>query len=121
MTVQERETVRAFIETMIGKPKDWAPDTMSLVERMRRREAYDRLNRQLMSIAEKSGPAALNTTIINEGYRVRGVTASGRPWTLEYNNGWTIRSQTCGTLYIDGKFVFSSGRLSRALEYILKS
>ena len=39
MTVQERETVRAFIETMIGKPKDWAPDTMSLVERMSRREA----------------------------------------------------------------------------------
>lgn len=50
-----------------------------------------------------------------------GVTKSGKQYTLVGNNGMEKRSRYCYTLYIDGECVYTSGTLSKAVEYIVNN
>lgn len=45
--------------------------------------------------------------------RYAGTTPSGKHFMIYGNNGWTMRSRHCFTLYIGGKVIFTSGEFWR--------
>lgn len=46
-------------------------------------------------------------------------TATGKNARIEWNNGFTLRSRNCVTLYVDGVTIFTSGRIEKVVEYII--
>lgn len=46
-------------------------------------------------------------------HRYNGITPSGKSFQIYGNNGWTMRSCHCFTLYIGGNVVFTSGEFWR--------
>ena len=53
--------------------------------------------------------------------RYYGVTPNGKRFGIVGNNGFTIRSRHCFTLYIDGETIFTSGEFWRAYGVIRNS
>lgn len=46
-------------------------------------------------------------------------TATGKNARIEWNNGFTRRSFTCVTLYVDGEVIFTSGHIEKVIAYII--
>jgi lysyl-tRNA synthetase class I len=136
-TVEERREVTARIEKIIGTKKQAMEAAESLTERIenasRWEKEYEKLAKifvfffpaaceyeKLAKIFLENGAEALAMVFMQKGNSFEGVTANGKKWFLERNNGWTQRSRYCGTLYIqDVGTVFTSGRLDKVFEYIL--
>ena len=53
--------------------------------------------------------------------RYNGLTPSGKRFGIYGNNGFTMRSMHCYTLYIDGETIFTSGEFWRAYGVIKNS
>lgn len=121
MRADERAKVLEMIENIIGEKEEWITENMDRTERIQTRARYDRLMEKLIKIYEKSGNKALAMNFEDGGARKKGTTPSGKKWELEMNNGITDRSRYCGTLYIDGEAIFTSGTVAKAFEYILNA
>ena len=95
---------------------------MSLTDRITSNDQYQKMRDKLFKIAEKFGEKELTQTIISAGRTNTGVTASGKKFVWEGNNGYTSRSRYCGSLYIEGAgTVFTSGTIAKVYEYILNN
>jgi hypothetical protein len=55
------------------------------------------------------------TAIIKREFK----TATGKRATIAWNNGFTKRSWSCVTLYVDGETIFTSGHIERVVGYII--
>ena len=121
-TPEQRMELRARIEKIIGTKEQAKALTNSLSERINAATKWDREYEKLAKVFLEHGEKALALHYTQRGRTFEGVTAGGRKWVMEGNNGWTERSRYCGTLYIEGEgTVFTSGRLDKVFEYILNS
>lgn len=119
LPVEERIEISERIRGIIGKKEDCIREGMSNSERIKARFDYDKQFEKLANVYVKHGEKALAAHFTDYGSYKVGVTASGKKWILDGNNGYTERSRYCGTLTIEGEgTIFTSGTLSRAFEYI---
>lgn len=122
-TPEERVEMRKRVEAIIGTKEQAKSHGRDLSERIQYGEKWQREYEKLAKIFFEHGEKALamNFTQIG-GNSFKGVTANGKLWLLEGNNGWTTRSRYCGSLYIEGEgCIFTSGRLDRVFDYILNN
>lgn len=118
---EERQMVTERIRGIIGTKEECIRDGMDLAERIKARKKYDDTFQRLAKIYITHGIKALSMAYTNEGWRKWGMTPNGKKWVLEMNNGLEERSRYCGTLWIDGEMIFTSGRIEKAFEYILNN
>jgi hypothetical protein len=124
MTLEERKEINRRIDVMIGSREQEISRTANwrLEARVNNLTRYDKMRAKLFKLAEKEGIAALSTIIIKSGKWIEGVTASGKKYIWDGNNGYTERSRYCGSLWIEGVgTVFTSGAIDKAVEYLLKN
>lgn len=121
-TPEQRKEVRNRIEKIIGT-KDYTMQMASdLTERIKNATRWEKEYEKLAKVFLENGEKALAMNFIQKGRFYEGVTASGKKWELEGNNGWTERSRYCGRLWIEGEgTVFTSGKLDKVFDYILKA
>ena len=119
---EERAEIRSRIEKIIGT-KEYAMRIASdLTERIQNASRWQKEYEKLAKVFLENGEKALAMNFIQKGHFYEGVTASGKKWELEGNNGWTERSRYCGRLWIEGEGpVFTSGKLDRVFDYIMKA
>jgi len=120
MTVDERRKLIDVIESMIGDGKfdgNWRdPEYIS------KKKSYKKTFEKLVKIAEQYGTEKLKTTIVMKNGEATGKTTSGKKYEYIMNcYGVTERSRYCGTLYIDGKCKFTSGKIEKVIEYIINN
>lgn len=121
-TIEERIEMRKRIEAIIGTQEQARATATNLSDRIARSSAWQKQYEKLAVVFFENGEKALALHYTQTGQRIQGVTASGKRWMLEGNNGWTNRSRYCGTLYIEGGgCIFTSGRLDRVFDYILNN
>ena len=122
MTAEQRKDIRERIEKIIGK-REWEKErATSLEERINNVQRWDQAYAKLEKVFIEHGEKALAMHFVQKGHSFEGVTANGKKWMLEGNNGWTERSRYCGTLWIEGTgTVFTSGRLDKVFDYILNN
>ena len=119
-TVEQRMEVRERVERIIGKKADAKALARSTSERIAIASKWDKQFEALAKVFFEHGEKALAMHFVQMGSTCKGVTASGKHWVYEGNNGWTNRSRTCGSLYIEGEgTVFTSGRIDKVFDYIL--
>lgn len=124
MTQKEREEALKRIYSMIGTPEQQRQfvSNFNLQERIKSTSNYNKTKEKLLEIAEKEGVKALSKVVIMAGRYCTGLTANNKKYTWEGNSGYTERSRYCGSLYIEGiGTVFTSGRIEKAVEYLLKN
>ena len=124
MTPEERKEIDRRIDMMIGSREQESIRTKGLrpEERADQLTRYNKMRTKLFKLAEKEGAAALSTVIIQSGKWIEGVTASGKRYVWDGNNGYTKRSRYCGSLWIEGiGTVFTSGAIDKAAEYLMKN
>lgn len=122
-TVEQRKELRERIEKIIGT-KEWAKECAgdNLSDRINAASKWDKAYEGLAKVFLEHGEKALAMNFIQLGGTYKGVTANGKTWILERNNGYTQRSRYCGTLYIEGiGTVFTSGKLDKVFDYILNN
>lgn len=118
---EERQTITEKIQGIIGTKEQCTSESKSLSERIKSRKKYDDTFQKLAKIYIAYGETALSLTYVDKGWIKSGVTPNQKKWVLEMNNGYCERSRYCGTLFIDDKAVFTSGRIEKAFEYILNN
>lgn len=124
MIFEERVEAAKLIDKMIGSQEQQREITshMRLEDRIKSNNEYRKMREKLMKIAEKEGVKSLNLVIITCGRSGNGVTKSGKKFVWEGNNGYTMRSRYCGSLYIEGVgTVFTSGTIAKVAEYIINN
>ena len=124
MTLEERKEAYKHIEAMIGTEEEQRRKTakMSLNERIKSNNNYNKTRYKLLEIAEKEGIKALTTVIVQCGRVSKGMTLGGKNYCWEGNSGYTERSWYCGSLWIEGMgTVFTSGRIEKVVEYLIKN
>ena len=124
MTQEERKEVLERIYAMIGTPDQQKEmvKNFNLQERINSNGNYSKTKERLLKIAEKEGVKALCSVVIMAGRYCTGLTANNKKYIWEGNMGYTERSRYCGSLYIEGiGTVFTSGRIEKAVEYLLKN
>jgi hypothetical protein len=124
MTYDERLAINERIDAMIGSYVDFRDSIkdMNLSDSITAQDKYNKLRDKLFKIAEKHGEKALVLTMIQDGNTSSGVTPNGKKFFWYANNGYSIRSRHCGTLYIEGVgTIFTSGTVAKAFEYILEN
>lgn len=124
MTPEERIAINDRIDAMIGTREDLKKsiENMDLSDKITARDKYNKLREKLFKIAEKNGEKALVLTLVQDGNSATGVTANGKKFIWYANNGYSIRSRYCGSLYIEGVgTIFTSGTVAKAFEYILNN
>ena len=121
MTAEEREQINSKIYSMIGTQHDAMSEYKGMSERMMASKTWKKEYEALVKIAEKYGIEKLTETVILKCNEASGKTASGKKYYYVMNNGMEIRSRYCGTLYIDGKCKFTSGRIGKVIEYIINN
>ena len=122
MTREQRQEAMKRIEKLIGTKAEARALSDDLSERINNVNRYNKQFDELMKVFEKNGEKALAMNFIQEGRSARGITASGKRWTLDANHGWTERSRYCGTLWIEGEgTIFTSGRIDKVFDYILNA
>lgn len=124
MTFEERVEINKRIDKMIGSREQQRVrvNSFPLEKRIESNTRYQKMREDLFKIAEKEGMDSLSLIMINVGRSNTGVTKSGKKFFWEGNNGLTERSRYCGSLYIEGVgTVFTSGTITKAVEYIIKN
>ena len=122
MTQKEREEALKRIYSMIGTPEQQRQfvSNFNLQERIKSTSNYNKTKEKLLEIAEKEGVKALSKVVIMAGRYCTGLTANNKKYIWEGNSGYTERSIYCGSLYIEGiGIVFTSGRIEKAVEYLI--
>ncbi len=122
-TPEERIEMRKRVEGIIGTKEQAKSFAKTLSDKIdagaKWQKQFEKLSKIFFEHGEKA--LAMNYTQIG-AYSFKGVTANGKRWILEGNNGWTTRSRYCGTLYIEGEgCIFTSGSLERVFDYILNN
>lgn len=121
-SLEERVEIRDRVEKIIGKKEHAMRMASTLTERIQNASRWEKEYEMLAKVFLENGEKALAMNFIQKGRFYEGVTASGKKWELEGNNGWTERSRFCGRLWIEGKgTVFTSGRLDKVFDYILQA
>lgn len=121
-SVEERAEIRCRIEKIIGTKDHAMRIARDLTERIQNASRWEKEYEKLAKVFLENGEKALAMNFIQKGRFYEGVTASGKKWELEGNNGWTERSRFCGRLWIEGEgTVFTSGKLDKVFDYILKA
>lgn len=119
-TLEEREEMARRVTAIIGTKEDAVKNVDDLSEAIRRRSRWNKEFEKLSLVFFRNGEKALAMNYSQNGQSFKGITASGKNWTLEGNSGWTTRSRHCGTLYIEGEgTIFTSGTIDKAFEYVL--
>ena len=123
-TPEQRQEVYNRVTAIIGK-KEVVVGSFEkgkdFNEWFKARAAWDRSYERLSKVFLEHGEKALAMNFMQYGRSFRGITASGKRWILDANNGWTERSRYCGTLWIEGEgTIFTSGRLDKVFDYILQ-
>lgn len=124
MTQEERREALERIYAMIGthEYQRKVVSSLDLQDRIRSNANYQKTKENLLKIAEKEGVKALGTVVIVGGRYCTGLTANKKKYIWDGNSGYTERSRYCGSLYIEGMgTVFTSGRIEKAVEYLLKN
>lgn len=122
MTIEQRVEMRKRIEKIIGTREFERDRATNPAERSENLMRWDRAYEKLQKVFIEHGEKALAMHFIQKGCDFEGVTANGKKWMLERNNGFTNRSRYCGTLWIEGTgTVFTSGRLDKVFDYILNN
>ena len=123
-TPEQRQEVYNRVTAIIGKEEVVVGSFekgKDFNEWFKARQAWDRGYERLAKVFFEHGAKALAMNFTQMGWSFKGVTASGKKWTLDANNGWTERSRYCGTLWIEGEgTIFTSGRLDKVFDYILQ-
>lgn len=122
-TPEERKAMKERIEAIIGTKEQAAAQAKDLSARITARSKWDKQYEKLAMVFFEHGEKALamNFSKVN-GNSFQGVTAGGKRWILEGNNGYCERSRYCGSLWIEGEgCIFTSGRLDRVFDYILNN
>lgn len=119
-TPEERADMRKRVEAIIGTKEQAKACASDITGRIRKGEAWQRQFEKLSKVFFERGAEALAMHFTQRGGTFEGVTAGGKKWILEGNNGWTERSRYCGTLFIEGEgTIFTSGRFDKVFDYIL--
>lgn len=119
-TAEQRKEVMARVVKIIGTADQNTCNIKDLAARVNARAKWQKEYERLAKIFLEHGAEALSMNFYQRGRDYEGVTANGKKWTLDMNNGWTERSRYCGTLWIEGEgTVFTSGRLDKVFDYIL--
>ena len=114
MTLEEKVARNNRVNEQIKKILGERPKNFNEEQR-----AYDRNRDELKNLADKYGEEVLNgSVLLSCGRSAEGYTPSGKKVLWYGNCGLTLRSRYCGTLVIDGKTIFTSGKLSKCYEYI---
>lgn len=122
MTFEERKAINERIDKMIGTDEQQRIRVagLDLTERINDNNHYRKMREKLFKIAEKEGVEALCSVLIGTRGYCNGVTKSGKRFVFVGNNGMTIRSRYCGSLWIEGVgTVFTSGTIDKVLTYVL--
>lgn len=122
LTIEQRQDLRKRIEKIIGT-REWERErATNLTDRINNVQRWDKAYEKLQKVFLEHGEKALAMNFVQKGHSFEGVTANGKKWMLEGNNGFTERSRYCGTLWIEGTgTVFTSGRLDKVFDYILNN
>ena len=124
LTGKDRKEALERIYSMIGTPDRQREKVanFSLQDRIRSNANYNETKERLLKIAEKNGVEALCKVMIVTGSYSSGLTANNKKYVWQGNNGYCERSRYCGSLYIEGMgTVFTSGRIEKAVEYLIKN
>ena len=124
MTKEHRMQIAERIDKMVGSREHQREITanMNLEDRIRSNNRYNKMRETLFKLVEKYGERALICTTIQCGAEATGVTAKGKNFVWQGNNGLEERSRYCGSLWIEGiGTVFTSGTLVKVYEYILNN
>jgi len=124
MTLEERIIINERIDKLIGTREDLRKEieNMDLSDQITARSKYQKMREQLFKIAEKNGEKALILTVIQDGRTCHGITANGKKFIWCGNNGCSMRSRYCGTLYMEGVgTVFTSGTIAKVYDYLLNN
>lgn len=104
------DRVNAQIKKILGEKNE---------ENAEQRRAYEKARTELWSLVKKYGEDVLNgSAMLVMGRSAEGYTPSGKRVVWYGNCGMTNRSRYCGTLIIDGKTIFTSGKIGKCFEYI---
>ena len=73
-------------------------------------------------LAEFKADCLKDGIIIDEASHIwiNGTAANGKRFYMEINNGYTVRSNYCYTLKIEGRTVFTSGEFLTAYRYLMQ-
>lgn len=124
MTKEQMVAINERIDAMIGTREfvRKVSENMRLSEKIDYRGRYEKMREKLFKIAEKGGEKALTMTIVDRGRSSTGLTAKGKKYHYEGNNGMTERSRYCGSLWVEGEgIVFTSGTIAKVFEYIINN
>lgn len=121
-TVEQRTEIMNRIVKIIGTKKQAMDAGQDLTERIQNGNRWQKEYEQLAKVFLEHGEKALAMNYVQKGRSFEGVTASGKKWMLDANRGFTARSRTCGTLWIEGEgTIFTSGRIDKVFDYILNA
>lgn len=121
-TPEQRKEVADRVRKIIGTRDQAVVNHKDLSERIKAANRYQKEFELLSKVFFEHGEKALAMHYVKVGKDYEGVTASGKKWVLEGNNGWTERSRYCGSLWIQGEgTVFTSGRIDKVFDYILNA
>jgi hypothetical protein len=121
-TPEQRKEMRSRIEKIIGTKEQAMRYASDLTDRIKNARRWESEYEKLAKVFLENGEKALALNFVQKGRYFEGVTASGKKWELEGNNGWTERSRYCGRLWIEGEgTVFTSGKLDKVFDYILNT
>lgn len=119
LPLEERLSLSEKIKKIIGTKDSWITESMDLSTKITQRSKYDKTFEKLAKVFLKYGDKGLSMNFTDNGSYKEGVTVSGKKWILYMNNGFTNRSWTCGSLFIEGEGnIFTSGTIERSFEYI---
>lgn len=121
-TLEQRKEVGERVRKIIGTRDQAVAYATDLSDKIKRASNYQKEFELLSKVFFEHGEKALAMHYVQRGQDFEGVTASGKKWLLERNNGWTERSRHCGSLWIEGEgMVFTSGRIDKVFDYILNA
>ena len=117
----ERLEALEFAKGIVGDKESWLIGITDLGNKIATTNKYNNLLEKIANTYIKYGPKKACLTYVQNGSDLEGMTATGKKWVLYRNNGFTTRSINCGTLYIDGECIFTSGTIAKAFDYIVNN
>ena len=116
-TWEERKAYFARVNAQIAKILGEKDE-----ENAEKRRAYEKARTELWALVKKYGEEVINgSALLISCGDANGFTPQGKRVVWYGNRGYTIRSRYCGTLVIDGKTIFTSGKISKCFEYIFNN
>lgn len=124
MTLDERIKADAIIDGIVGTWEEHRKELQgrAIEERIKETNSYRKIRESLLKIAENDGVDSLYFASVMHGGVANGITKSGKKYTWVQNNGFSVSSRYCGTLYIEGMgTVFTRGKIDKIISYIINN